>query len=225
MNGEFGTERQKWSYLNRKQKLQYFLDYYLLYSVIIAGAAAILIFLGWHFLKPPQENILYVAVIDESLDGKMTEQLKERMEERFKADGKRKQVLIDDSFYSKEDGIQKLEIYVQSNQVDIVIAPPEIFDLLAGFGFMQDAEDVLGESAKHYDGDFYRAAGYKETEGVSFEDRETGQGEIKNYGVKISDSQAYRQLKPMTKEPILGFVVDMPNQERAVEFFEMLEER
>lgn len=218
------TKYRKWSGLNGKQRWQYFLDYYLLYTVCIIGITAIILFLGWHFLKPKEKNILYVAVLDESLNEKATAQLRKSLEEKFGADGKNESVLIDDSFYSREDGIHKLEVYVRNRQVDIVIAPQEIFDMLSGFGFMQDAKTVLGEKAGNYTEKFYRAAGYKETEEVSFEDHETGQGEVKDYGICLAGSSVYRKLKPMTEEPVFGFVVDMPNKENAVKFFEILEE-
>ncbi len=210
--------------MNGRQRWQYFLDYYLLYTIIAAGIAAVFIFGVWHFMKPESKNLLYVAVVDESLDQTELAKFKGRLEEKLGADGKGKKVLIDDSFYSREDGIHKLEVYVRNSQVDIVIAPSGIFDILAGFGFMQDAKEVLGETAAQYEQRFYRAAGYRDTEEISFDDHETGQGGRKNYGIDISDSSVYERLQPLTEEPVMGFIVDMPNQANAVSFLEMLEE-
>lgn len=59
------TEKQKWIEMNKEQRKQYFLDYYLFPVSVIAVILAIVCFLGWHFvLKPDEENVLYAAVVD-----------------------------------------------------------------------------------------------------------------------------------------------------------------
>ena len=43
------TEKQKWIEMNKEQRKQYFLDYYLFPVSVIAVILAIMCFLGWHF--------------------------------------------------------------------------------------------------------------------------------------------------------------------------------
>ena len=72
------TEKQKWLEMNKEQRKQYFLDYYL-FPVSVAGILiAVAALLGWHFfLKPQAESVLYVAVVDDSLDEKKHAQMSE----------------------------------------------------------------------------------------------------------------------------------------------------
>lgn len=224
MREKLHSEREKWSALDKKQKKQYFLDYYLFYTIVGAVILFVILFLAWHFLKPKVQNVLYVAVFDENLNEDEVSRLEGLLAERFGTDSKKQKILIDDSFYSREDGFQKMQIYARNSQVDVVIAPPEVFDVLAGFGFMQPVREVLGDEAEKYQERLYEAAGYRESDSISFEDNETGQGEPMDYGIRIMDSTAYTMLEPAAEEAVLGFMVDMPNGKNAVEFFQVLEE-
>ena len=62
------TEKQKWEEMDKKQRRQYFADYYLRKMLGMAAGIFAVFFLSWHFLKPADETVLYVAVVDESLD-------------------------------------------------------------------------------------------------------------------------------------------------------------
>lgn len=65
------SEKQKWHEMNREQRKQYFMDYYLFPLSVITVIVAVVCFLGWHFfLKPDEKNILYATVVDDSLDEK-----------------------------------------------------------------------------------------------------------------------------------------------------------
>ena len=86
---------------NRQQKIQYLKDYYLLTAVGVILLIAVAVSLIWHVARPRTENLLYAAVIDESLDEKKLAQVTADMSNLLGADGKRKTVQIDDLFMSK----------------------------------------------------------------------------------------------------------------------------
>ena len=81
--------------------LQYLKDYYLLTAVGVILLIAVAVSLIWHVARPRTENLLYAAVIDESLDEKKLAQVTADMSNLLGADGKRKTVQIDDLFMSK----------------------------------------------------------------------------------------------------------------------------
>ena len=81
--------------------LQYLKDYYLLPAVGVILLIAVAVSLIWHVARPRTENLLYAAVIDESLDEKKLAQVTADMSNLLGADGKRKTVQIDDLFMSK----------------------------------------------------------------------------------------------------------------------------
>lgn len=216
------TEKDKWDEMNGSQRWQYFKDYYLFITVVVIVLVGIAAFLCWHFWKPKAEHVLYVAVMDDSLDEEDIKKLQGQLEQRYHVDGKQKKVMIDDNFYTREDGITKLEVYLRNEQVDVIIADKEVFQQLAGYGFLQDMNTVLDpEIFETYEEDLCYAAGYRDTKGVSFEDRETGQGEVLPYGVDISGS-AFQETGSIQEEPILGIAAGAPNLGNGVDFIKFL---
>lgn len=205
-----------------RQKLQYFLDYYLFRTAAVIGAVFLAAFLCWHFWKPEPETVLYVAVLDEALDTEGASALQATLKERYGAESKDKKLFLDDSFYTRNGGISRLEVYLRNNQVDVVIAGADTFAALAGCGFFKDLEPVFGETA----GDSYLyAPGYLETKEVSFEDTETGKGPAKAYGLRLPEEGLYSRMKTVQKTPVMGLCEGAPNEENAVDFMKLLMEK
>lgn len=154
------TEKQKWIEMNKEQRKQYFLDYYLFPVSVIAVILAIMCFLGWHFfLKPDEENVLYAAVVDDSLAQEKQEQAVLDMQDILEADGKYKQVHIDDSFYLKDGALDKIQVYLHSQQIDVLILDQDVFEEFAGYGYFQSLDELAGEDlAEKYDTDYVYAA-------------------------------------------------------------------
>lgn len=222
------TEKQKWKEMNAAQRKQYFLDYYLF--PIGVGTAVVLtaVFLLWHFLKPKEETIFYAAVIDEELKEQKTQKLTGELEQLYGADGKYRRVMIDDSFYMKDGAQTKLEVYLHSRQIDVIILEEELYRQFAGYGFFKDIRRILDEEAcLKYEEYFLNAAGYRESEDgeVSFEDHETGQGEELPYGVDLSESRRFGEIKKYIKKPVLAVAENAPHPEHAAEFLDYIMEK
>ena len=117
------TEKEKWSEMNRHQRMQYFLDYYLVKLLVFTGIILAVVLFAWNFIsKSKEDTVLYVAVVDEALQTEETEKLKEELTEYLGADGKYRKIIIDDSFYMDDGGLEKLEVYLYNKQIDVVIA-------------------------------------------------------------------------------------------------------
>lgn len=217
------TEKEKWKEMDWQQRRQYFVDYYLFKFTAAALLAFITIFLVVHFVGPKEETILYVAVIDESLDEGRLEQMKDDMNHLLGGDGSSRKVIIDDSFYTREDALTKLEAYLHSGQIDVIIADQETWEEYAGYGFLQDMDNVLDEEKQNRYRDLYiDAAGYRETEEISFVDQETGQGEEKPYGIDLSGSTCFKEMKNYMEQPVFSVAEGAGNQENALIFLDYL---
>ena len=184
------SEVRKWPEMDRQQKIQYLKDYYLLPAVGVILLIAVAVSLIWHVARPRTENLLYAAVIDESLDEKKLAQVTADMSNLLGADGKRKTV-----------------------QIDVVILDRELFEEYAE----EDLEKKYGESYQY-------AAGYKEDDEVSFEDHETGQGEVKPYGISLSGDNRFTEMSEYIKDPVFAVAVGTKNPENALKFLEYLME-
>lgn len=219
------SEVRKWSEMDRQQKIQYLKDYYLLPAAGVILLIAVAVSLIWHVARPRTENLLYAAVIDESLDEKKLAQVTADMSNLLGADGKRKTVQIDDSFYVKDGALDKLQVYLHSQQIDVVILDRELFEEYAGYGYFESLDEVTeGDLEKKYGESYQYAAGYKEDDEVSFEDHETGQGEVKPYGISLSGDNRFTEMSEYIKDPVFAVAVGTKNPENALKFLEYLME-
>ena len=219
------SEVRKWPEMDRQQKIQYLKDYYLLPAVGVILLIAVAVSLIWHVARPRTENLLYAAVIDESLDEKKLAQVTADMSNLLGADGKRKTVQIDDSFYVKDGALDKLQVYLHSQQIDVVILDRELFEEYAGYGYFESMDEVTEEDLEKKYGESYQyAAGYKEDDEVSFEDHETGQGEVKPYGISLSGDNRFTEMSEYIKDPVFAVAVGTKNPENALKFLEYLME-
>ena len=216
------TEKQKWEEMDKEQRRQYFADYYLRKMLGIAAGIFAFFFLGWHFLKPAEETVLYVAVVDELLDEEKLEEMTEELNERFGADGKQKKVLIDDTFFMKDDALTRMEVYLHSAQLDAVIADEAVWRELAGYGFFKRL-DRLGEDLGGWE-ELLWTAGYLDSEDISFEDREVARGEAAPYGVNLAGSRRFGEMKEYMEHPVFAIAEGTENEERAVSFLDYLME-
>ncbi len=222
------TEKQKWREMSKEQRRQYFADYYLRRILcILAGAAAVL-FLIWHFMKPADETVLYVAVVDESLDTEKLKRMSEELNDRFKVDGRHKKVIIDDTFFMKDDALTRMEVYLHSNQLDVIIADETVWRELSGYGFLKRLDEFSGNPEKpkesHYEYKLLEANGYLDSDDISFEDQEVARGETAPYGVDISESRKFGEMKEYMEHPVFAIAEGAKNEERAEDFLDYLME-
>ena len=219
------TEAEKWANLEKGQKIQYFRDYYLVPLLTGIAIAILLISLIWHFAAPEKERVLYVALLDERLNEEESEQLQKHLEEMLGADGKQQTVLLDDAFYSTPQGLAKLQVYLSNHQIDVIIAEKSSFEMLAGYGYLENLEDILEETyVAQCRSDLFYAAGYREADEISFEDNETGRGEILPYGLNIKNSEKYEKISTALAEPVIGVAKECKNPENAIRFLKWMME-
>ena len=204
------SEVRKWPEMDRQQKIQYLKDYYLLPAVGVILLIAVAVSLIWHVARPRTENLLYAAVIDESLDEKKLAQVTADMSNLLGADGKRKTVQIDDSFYVKDGALDKLQVYLHSQQIDVVILDRELFEEYAGYGYFEILDEVTEEDLEKKYGESYQY--------------ETGQGEVKPYGISLSGDNRFTEMSEYIKDPVFAVAVGTKNPENALKFLEYLME-
>ena len=222
------TEKQKWREMSKEQRRQYFADYYLRRILCILAGAAVGFFLIWHFMKTADETVLYVAVVDESLDTKKLERMSEELNDRFKVDGRHKKVIIDDTFFMKDDALTRMEVYLHNNQLDVIIADENVWRELSGYGFLKRLDEFLGNPEKlkesHYENKFLEANGYLDGDDISFEDEEVARGEMAPYGVDISESRKFGEMKEYMEHPVFAIAEGAKNEGHAEDFLDYLME-
>lgn len=76
--------------MNRKQKIQYFLDYYFVKTVVALVLTGVVVYLVWNYVRPQPEAVLYVALMDEDLDEQKQQALTDELNRLFGVDGKKR---------------------------------------------------------------------------------------------------------------------------------------
>lgn len=205
------------------QKRQYFLDYYLLRTVIIVSACAAVILLIWNFTKPEEKPLLYAAVFDETLTDEKLNPLRTSLMDDFGADGRNTTVVLNSNFDSSSDGPSRLAIYMNARQIDVVIAEKDVIQQLAGEGIFTDIASVPGaDEFPGWQKDIVEAPGYDETESDAYEYDGTSRGKILPYGIKLSGSALWKATGSSLKDPVLAFAQNSQNQDNAVHFLKKL---
>ncbi len=162
------------------RKGRQFLEYDLLPLIGIIAAAVFVILILIRIFGPAQETVLYAAFYDGTLQTGEKQALTEETERLLQTEPG--QVLLDESFDSKRPkDLERLQVLAANGALDVVTAPEEVFRGLAACGYFRDLSAFFPE------GKLYRTKGYLDTDEVSFEDREVGEGEEKAYGLKLKD--------------------------------------
>ncbi len=212
---EFRIKTMKISEVPKEERIQFFIDYYLLKIIFISIMVAILLSALIAMLKPEPIELLNVAIFDEYLDEEVATEKENEVLELLSAGDE----YIDedikvtfDSSYQQGSGIHKLNIYSVNCAVDVVIAPEETFKLLSELGYFIDVEDLVGDNEGFY------SNGCLETD----DGTGVGKGEYACYGAYVGDSQFYKDLGGKQESAVVGILVNSKRKENAEMFLNLI---
>lgn len=187
---EAKSEKQKWSQMNTRQRLQYFRDYYLIKCLICIAAAGITAAVLWSTLRPHKERVLFIAVVQDYLAPQDKAQLKEQLEQALVLDADRQEVLIDDVFPNGHESNAKLSTYLGAQEIDLIITNEERFQELAEAGCFEDLNTYLPDFAKE-NADLLCRSSDSSSENTPTENANQSQADPKNktaaYGIYLPD--------------------------------------
>lgn len=204
--------------LNGREKIEYILDYYLAKTLVIGLALSLCVMATFHFVNNKTKTVLYGAFIDGVLSVEAKSSLEESLMKLCQGDPKKQNVIIDDSFYSQEDAMTKLQVYLANAQVDVIVADREMFTLLAGYGYLQNLGELFKGEGMDGVAEFYYCPGYGEEEDSSdsWEDTQSGQGAIEAYGVDLQSSGDFNELESRIQDPVIGVAINSKNVANAI---------
>lgn len=195
------SEKQKWSEMDRKARIEYFNEYYrgkLIWLVIGVGAG---IWLLYSILGPKVDQVLYVAVINDYWNDKAVDALQTDLKEYLGSDSKWEEVLVDDIFYFKDDSssdaaqyLQKLAAYIFAGDVDLLISDEDQFGVYASQDYFHNLAEVL--PADLYDEVKDYLVYYVTEEG----------GDSIPVGIRLGSSKVFRAMNGYEEDPVLGIM-------------------
>lgn len=198
------------------QRLQFFKDYYLMKTIVFLLIVSTLIYLVVTIASPNKINLLNVAVVDEALDQDDVIEAENMLLDRYTDGNKNNVVTINDSYYSDNVSITKIQVEIMNRAIDVIIAPKDAFSKVSGYGYMQQIDDkyasYFDESSLYY------------TEGFGDDnlDNPSGKGEVLPYGVIIDSNSTYGKYLGLKEDSVIGVVVNSKNKENALDFLKLM---
>ena len=207
------SEKEKWRQMNRKEKWQYFLQYYFLKLCAIIALAIFAIYLFISILGSKDKLIFEMALINSNMEESKIEEMKHEIEDLLKSE-KREIVMLDDSYYinEKEQGDmsseQKLSVCFYANELDIIVANRPVFEKYAKLGFFCDLAELLPTDQ------------YSQVKEQLFFASTEKQKEETAYGISLKKSKMFKKYDTQISDPVIGIVSNSKNVKNAVSVLE-----
>lgn len=222
------STKQTWKELNGRQKLKFFIDYYLLKILVVTAILGVAGYLLWlTVLRKEPETAFYTAVMDTIIPEPGKQELAEKIADVLELQDGAQQIMLDDSFVMDTAGM-KLSAVMSLGEIDVFLCNADTFKRLAGQGILMDLT-VLRETAPEDLSDLLAgrelaANGYG-TEPESGADPAldlSGQGEALPYGIDLSGNEIIKTYLPTLENPVLGLSVNGKRQETSLRFLAWL---
>lgn len=210
------SEKEKLKAMSPKEKLQYFNQYYRNKTIVIIVIIAFVGYLLYSMFGPKVETVLYTAVLDGCIDNETVTSFQTEMIEKLGLDTEKSTVYFDDSFYVSDSSDfsassqEKLVVYVASKEIDIIIAPEEIFSQYASAGYFTKLSECLPtQMFSTLTDNFF----YYTTEGDT---------QDASYGIYLDDYAVKDENGNVISRPVLGILGNSRYKDNAVSFIESL---
>ena len=210
-------EKQKLKDMTRKEKIQYFNDYYRNKTVIGVIILAALVSILYTVFSAKPETILYAAIINDSLDEDKKNELTSDFAEKAQIDLDSKEIIVDSSFFISDENPsasmaseQKLMVYTSANDIDVIITDEEQFKHYQSQGFFDDLSENLPEDLYSKLGDSFYLV------------NDTKDDSINAYGIYLDGSKVYKETGSVIEKPVIGILANSENKEYGVKFIRYL---
>lgn len=211
------SEKEKFQSMNRKEKIQYFNQYYLGKMLVGIVVVCFIGYIIYSFVKPKVVTALYTAVLDGCIDVETTSSFESDMTERLGLDTKESIVMFDNSYYITSNSsysssnIEKLVVYIAAGDVDVMIGPETTMNQYALAGYFSKMSECLPTDLfSTLTDNFY----YSTTD----EDDENAP-----YGIYLDEYAIRDDNGEPIMRPVLAIVANSKYKDNAVIFIESLD--
>ncbi len=200
------------------RKLEYFREHFLVPLVAAAIVVSLVSFLAVRYFSPESRPALYAAVMDDALTTSDATGLQDTLEEKLGEN-----VIIDDYFDTNKDGLTKLQTMLSSRQIDVIIAPAETFEQLAGYGYLTNLESTVSKSGNSkLSSAIVQLNGFSDADDDGIDSSGTGKGASESYGLKLSDAAGWTSLADSDASALIGIATGTKNTGTAQQFINWL---
>lgn len=210
------SEREKLQSMTRKEKLEYFNQYYRNKTIAIIVVLGFVAYLLYSMFGPKVQTVLYTAVLDGCVSNDEVTAFQSDMIDKLGLDTSKSTVVFDDSYYISSQSEysasnqEKLVLYVSTGEIDIIIAPEEVFNQYASAGYFIKLSECLPA-------DLFSSL----TDNFLYHTTEDDSQEAA-YGIYMDNYSIHDQNGTAVSHPVIGIVTNSKHKENAVTFIESL---
>lgn len=139
------SEKEKWQNMTKKERWQYFVDYYLAKIVVTIIVLAVIGSILHTMLTPKPDIVLAVAVINDSPYYQTYENVQKEFEALLALNPETQETLFDTAYSFENDyqAFQKFSIYNMVGDLDVTIMPLSVFETYAPQNFFSPVAELL----------------------------------------------------------------------------------
>jgi hypothetical protein len=213
------TEKQKLKEMNFKEKVAYLRDYYLLKTIVCLAVLGIAVYFIYTVVTPRPVTLLDTTIINYTLSDDTINKMTEDMNTVLVKNPKKENIVIDASFYLGNGNdnseytmgsIQKLQTYIYTGEIDVMIAPESVFQSYATTGVFSKLTDVLPTDL---------LTSFSDSLFNSTTEDNTVPGA---YGVYLDNTSLFKNISNPSDRPVLGILVNSKHQDNGVEYIKYL---
>jgi len=208
------SEKEKWQTMSKRERWQYFVDYYLGKIVVILIVAAVLGSVLHTILTPKPEVVLSVAVVGDSSNQTLYEELQTRFNERIALDEETQQTVFDTAYnFSNGDyqSWQKFAMYNMVGDLDITLLPKSQFEEYAPGDYFSPVALHLSSSLHASLAEYFLETKQEDENGNLIPDSETV------YGIDLSSTWLYEGQQK--EDPMVLVINAAPKNVKNIEAF------
>lgn len=210
------TERQKFKDMNKKERIQYFKDYYLAKTIVGVGLIAFAIYFLYTIFGPKEEIVLYTAILDGCIQPEVLETMEGDLSELWGLTKGKEKVVFDDTFFSSGSSdfaissAQKLIAYTSTGEIDVIIGTEETMNNYAYSEYFLNLADYLPK-------DLYDSF----VDNFFFSTTESSPQDCP-YGIYLDDFAIKDGNGNVLVRPILAILVNAESPEHILDFIQYL---
>lgn len=234
------SAKKTWKELEGKEKWTFFKDYYLVKCLIGLALAGFFIYIGIIVLGPHKNEVLYVTVLNDTLDEKAVAYMKTDLSNIIDND-KYHIINIDDSFSFAAGGTtmtgdEKLTTIMYTGAIDAIVTDPEYFKQYSYYGYLKNLDTYLPDDIKDALSDKLLTANVQaDSEDTSAENQKALDEAMKStdnqafndgtpyvFGIDLSDCAKYKALHGAVDKPVLTVAFNSKNDQNTFTFIRYL---
>ena len=219
--------RSRWrilAALPADRRWAYFRDQLLARVATVLAVVCVIAFLACRILTPQAMPRLTVAIVDDALGSQDAAVLQTQVADALDLpEGRDGGVQVDADFHLDDTGLSKLQTMLAADEIDVIVAEPDAFFRLAGYGYLRPLDEALdADRADTLRNRFIDAAGFDDSEATDIDYDGSGKGDVAAYGLDLTDADGWDAYDSAASDAVLGLAQDSRNTDTARRLVDLL---